>query len=506
MRTMTLFFGLMLACGLVAEASAQVQWERHPGNPVFTVGDPGSWEETVAVATAVLYHDGLYKMWYEGDAGFGYATSPDGLDWTRHPANPVLVPGDAGEWDELAVNNASVVIVGDTYHLWYSGVAADEDNRIGHATSTDGMDWTKDPANPVMDLGQPGDWDSNELIHPFVIREGDLFRMWYNGHDGLTQRILYASSPDGVEWTRFAAYPMLEPGQAGAWDDRELGPLYVLKDDESYRMWYTGWNQLNEFRIGYATSPDGLAWTKDEANNPVLSPGEPGSWDDALVGLPVVLREGGEFVMWYGGASDLYFQTGFATAPDETPVLLSSFSLQSAGDAVMIAWEIAAFGDPVAFRLSGSDGASQWPVAFEQTGPGAFLALDRDPRLGTGGVFEYALELREADSDWQLLVRQSLELAPLAGEAVLEAPFPNPFNPQATVAFRLSAPRDLELVICDSAGRRVRLLALGTHDPGRHVLTWKGLDDAGRPAPSGVYFAQLKTKGTALSRKLVLLR
>ena len=33
--------------------------------------------------------------------------------------------------------------------------------RIGHATSPDGITWTKDTNNPVLDVGPDGNWDDN---------------------------------------------------------------------------------------------------------------------------------------------------------------------------------------------------------------------------------------------------------------------------------------------------------------------------------------------------------
>ncbi len=117
----------------------QTQWNKYTNNPVLMLAGPGNWDATLSVAITVFYQQGIYKMWYEGDGGFGYATSPDGITWTKDPANPILVPGPAGSWDAQAVNHASVLFVNGTYHMWYSGVDFNDLNRIGHATSPDGI-------------------------------------------------------------------------------------------------------------------------------------------------------------------------------------------------------------------------------------------------------------------------------------------------------------------------------------------------------------------------------
>jgi len=231
----------------------------------------------------------------------------------------VLEPGTPGTWDEGAINNASVVVVDNTYLMWYSGVDGFNDNRVGHATSFDGIEWTK-VDDPVLDHGEPGTLDDEEVIHPFVMYEEPLYRMWYNGHDGTAQRILFAYSFDGVVWTKFTDHPMLEPGTPDSWDDGGLGPLCVVRAGHLYHMWYTAWNQNMDIQIGYATSPDGLAWTKYSPVNPVLSPGNPGSWNDWGVAVPNVLLEGTELVLWYGGGDGEFLQTGLATSPYVTAV------------------------------------------------------------------------------------------------------------------------------------------------------------------------------------------
>ncbi|MEJ2636553.1 MAG: T9SS type A sorting domain-containing protein [Calditrichia bacterium] len=289
----------------------QSEWVKK-AEPVLNVGVPGSWDEMLSVANSIMFHDGIYKMWYQGDNSFGLATSPDGIAWTKdHLNNPILEPGPPGSWDEIAVNQASVVLKDTVWHLWYSGVDEAYDNRIGHATSPDGILWTKDTLNPVLDIGTVNPWDSSEVLHPYVICENDTFRMWYNGYGSGTQRILYAWSTDGSAWTRYTDHPMLEPGPPGSWDSYELGPLSVVHLDTIYHMWYTAWSNAFDFQIGHATSPDGFFWTKDTAN-PVLKRGAPGSWDAAMIAIPVVLSESDTFKMWYGGSDYFHFRTGYA--------------------------------------------------------------------------------------------------------------------------------------------------------------------------------------------------
>ena len=102
----------------------------------------------------VINDGGTYKMWYEGAAiwpqfQIGYATSPDGITWTKHGSNPVL-SGTASGWDGFQVYAPSVVKDGGTYHMYYSGTDNDYSQRwsTGYATSADGIAWTKAVPKP----------------------------------------------------------------------------------------------------------------------------------------------------------------------------------------------------------------------------------------------------------------------------------------------------------------------------------------------------------------------
>ena len=53
--------------------------------------------------------------------------------------------------------------------------------RIGHATSSNGTNWIKDPANPVLDIGSPGAWDWLHVYGPSVVKVGAEYKLWYSG-------------------------------------------------------------------------------------------------------------------------------------------------------------------------------------------------------------------------------------------------------------------------------------------------------------------------------------
>jgi hypothetical protein len=84
--------------------------------------------------------------------------------------------------------------------------------------------------------------------------------------------------------------------------------------------------------------------------------------------------------------------------------------------------------------------------------------------------------------------------------------FPNPFNPATTILVDLADRSDVEAVIYDLSGRRVKHLWSGSLPSGISALQWKGTNDDGNRVASGVYFLRIQTPATATTLKLVLIK
>ncbi|RKY70739.1 MAG: hypothetical protein DRQ14_08500, partial [Candidatus Latescibacterota bacterium] len=258
----------------------------------------------------VMFSGGRYHMWYTRDTGSGicYARSTDGVVWEDYPDNPVLRVGTGEAWDCAVVSRPSVLYDGKRYHMWYAGYDG-EHLRIGYATSLDGISWTKE-AGPVLDVGAEGSWDGEGVSSPSVLYDGKRYRMWYAGYDGEHFQIGYATSEDGVNWTKYAGNPVLEVGVEGSWDGEGVSSPNVLYEGGRYHMWYAGYDGVHK-QIGHATSVDGVDWEKD-SGNPVLGVGVEGSWDDTAVSNPVVLYDGAIFRLFYTGCDGEHLKIGFA--------------------------------------------------------------------------------------------------------------------------------------------------------------------------------------------------
>jgi hypothetical protein len=91
---------------------------------------------------------------------------------------------------------------------------------------------------------------------------------------------------------------------------------------------------------------------------------------------------------------------------------------------------------------------------------------------------------------------------------VLQAPYPNPFNPRTSIAFSLpgEGARPVRLSIYDLRGREVARLVDGPLPAGPHTVAWNGQDHRDRPLPAGVYLCKLVHDGRVATRTLTLVK
>ncbi|MCP4143695.1 MAG: T9SS type A sorting domain-containing protein [bacterium] len=83
--------------------------------------------------------------------------------------------------------------------------------------------------------------------------------------------------------------------------------------------------------------------------------------------------------------------------------------------------------------------------------------------------------------------------------------WPNPFNPRTTLSFTLELSGFVELDVFNLKGHRVAQIFNGEIDAGVHDFDWQARDAAGRPLPSGIYMARVKTGNNQSIKKLMLL-
>jgi len=69
-------------------------WEKYEGNPILPAGEWGAWDDGGHSEAGVLYHDGVFHIFYGGTKwqkleSIGYAYSLDGYNFIKHSSNPI---------------------------------------------------------------------------------------------------------------------------------------------------------------------------------------------------------------------------------------------------------------------------------------------------------------------------------------------------------------------------------------------------------------------------------
>ncbi len=215
------------------------------------------------------------------------------------PAQTVMVPGPAGSWDDKSVGWCSVLLDGDTLRMWYSANSyADNLFKIGYAWSLNGTEWNRYGDTYVM--ANTFEWEGPDFGQPVVIKDGDVFRMWYHGWSPEVPFVVgYAESGDGKLWTKHTD-PVMELGFGGSITSYSIGLWTVMMDSDQLEGWYDGWNGdyfTGKGCIGYTTSADGVTWT--DHGLCLQHTNVDASWEKDFAVRPIVVRSVIDGKIWY---------------------------------------------------------------------------------------------------------------------------------------------------------------------------------------------------------------
>ncbi|HDQ05800.1 MAG TPA: hypothetical protein ENN36_03645, partial [Candidatus Bathyarchaeota archaeon] len=324
-------------------------WTECSENPVFA-------GVTRAYYPSVLRIGETYHMWYtDGDYQTGYAISSDGIIWS----SPTIVTGLTGKPGHAVVVNVGTETL-PHYRIWYADSAIWPYNvdLLRTAESDDGINWVNDQPigqiNPLIRENNetvpsynwlygsygPGailyDPDGYETLNEtdplgnkYVMYYDQYTRYWLTGVNEVT---MLAISADGVNWKRYGDEPVLvAAGGSTEWDAQYAYAWSVLKVEDGYCMWYSGGIKGSNDGIGYATSSDGLTWTKS-GKNPLMHVDDAVAWRDERTYCPAVIEDDGFYRMWFAGKDTATGNYTVGYAAISTP-LPDFYSIQAAIDA-----------------------------------------------------------------------------------------------------------------------------------------------------------------------------
>jgi hypothetical protein len=210
------------------------------------------------------------------------------VDWVPYEGNPLFAGTGGGTWDRGIRERGFILREGDTWRLWYTGYNTDrtEEMFLGYATSPDGLDWTRYPGNPVFD----GTWTEDV----FVLKHEGVYFMFAEGWHDVAHML---TSPDGLRWEEQGSLAIRtrggEPVSPGPY-----GTPTVFLEDGVWHLFY----ERGDKGIWLATSTDRRVWTNVQ-DAPVIGLG-PDPYDLHAVALNQVLRYRGRYYGVYHANAD----------------------------------------------------------------------------------------------------------------------------------------------------------------------------------------------------------
>ena len=311
-----------------------------PSAAAFTVSEnPSPVFSTLIPDQAYVIKDNVnYKLYYAGNdfASIDLAQSTDGIHWTPYAGNPLFAEGPSVQAEHADVHFYSAGFTGANsganpsaltmyYRMWYQGAAS----GIGgwrYAESPDGISWYNHLAviqhgTPVFSGATGAAYGIADVVYTPGGEGGDAnktFRIYANvqwelGSYGGKELVVMAYSANGYDWT---GYDPTSAGYAtpvfagtlhsGDFDSDHIGWFKVIKNSDSdWEAFYSGgtdttYQALNG--IGYATSNDGINWTRKQT---LFTTADSVPWRKQSVWMPSVVKTGiNTYQLWFLGSDN----------------------------------------------------------------------------------------------------------------------------------------------------------------------------------------------------------
>ena len=296
-------------------------WEKK--GLLFNVDGTKNWARSYAsVPVADKLENNIYRIYYSprneqnhSSVGFFDIDINNPKKFLFESPEPLLSPGKLGTFDDTGIITTSVVNVKQKKYLYYVGWNQPKTVpfrwSIGLAISEDnGNTFRKFSEGPIMDRNII---DPYFVSSPTVILDDGLFRMYYisglewkiiRGEMRIPYHIRYAESEDGINWKRKGKVAIDFKNEF----EIKVARASVFKEDGIYKMYFC--YAVDDYRIGYAESEDGINWKrKDELTGIDVS--EEG-WDSESIEYPHIINHNGMKILLYNG--NTYGKTGIGYA------------------------------------------------------------------------------------------------------------------------------------------------------------------------------------------------
>lgn len=232
-------------------------------------------------------------------------------------ATPTLDLGSLGAFDDAGVMPSSLVTRRCERWMYYTGWSRTVDVpfafHIGLAVETSEGRFERVSPAPVLGRNR---FDPYIVGAPYVLVEADVFRMWYVSATKWERRpggskpmhyytVKHAVSSDGIEWS--STDHLCIPYRKGEY---AVARPVVSRTPDGYSMWFSYRADAGTYRVGSATSVDGVAWIRDP--HPLGIPPSSKGWDSEMICYAHPLEHEGRTYALYNGNG--YGATGIGLA------------------------------------------------------------------------------------------------------------------------------------------------------------------------------------------------
>ena len=262
----------------------------------------------------ILIAGGPAVLWVAISLAAVILTVPFG-PWKRFSRKPVVAPQGDG-FESAGTFNPAVVIKDRKIAMLYRAQDAKGTSSLGYATSEDGLHFTRSP-QPVFGPEAPYEKGGGTEDPRLVAINGTFYLTYtgYNNVDGIGKdkkdaQLCLATSANLIHWTRRG---VILPAYRGTWNVgwTKSGAIVPKMIDGRYWMYYLGESPNSAGEMGVATSEDLLHWC-DASSRPV-APVRPGHFDSKVVepGPPPVITSAGVLLIYNGADDHLTYSTGW---------------------------------------------------------------------------------------------------------------------------------------------------------------------------------------------------
>jgi beta-1,2-mannosidase len=327
-RTASVSTLVLLAVTAIAAATFTPpfgEWKRLSDAPIVTPkGD--TFESAGTFNPSVVKKDGKFVMLYraqdrKGTSSLGYATSNDGIHFTRRP-EPVMV-SEAPYEKGGGVEDPRLQTIGDTYYLTYTGYnnvdgpATDKkDAQLCLATSSDLVHWQR---RGIIMPSFSGKWNVKWTKSGAIVPEkinGKYWMYYLADAKGKDTQMGVAYSDDLFHWTEALDHPVLA-SRSDSFDSQvvEPGPPPIITPQGIFLI-YNGADDKQVYSTGWVLfDKNDPTKVLARSEKPIFAPER--NWEKVgqvpnVVFVEGMVKDGKRWLFYYGGADKT---VGVATAP-----------------------------------------------------------------------------------------------------------------------------------------------------------------------------------------------